>query len=251
MPYGIESNRMRQLSPGGVIHPDQLLDKQQHMSRVNESSDYLTASQIWPLVVNVSDDSLPGNEDSQREVPRALALHPLAIAGMKVTALGLSYLLENSFDTMRKLATQHILHELDTKDDVSYDNYPTFQEYLNADDSMIRYDVSEDRIAVHLAGSAPPTVLQGETLAAHQVVALGTEADRLGYYHETVAPHVPQLLLQRLLHDNMIRKNRVPDSQVVYEVLAGQSFSLINIYLQLYIKGNELSIDFTHCHLQP
>ena len=34
----------------------------------------------------------------------------------------------------------------------------------------------------------------------------------------------------------------MPDSQVVYEVLAGQSFSLINIYLQLYIEGNELSI---------
>ena len=174
--------------------------------------------------------------------PKTLALHPLAVAGMKVTALGLSYLLKDSIATMKALVNEHIVVEFDSpQDDSSYENYPSFKAYLNADDGLVRYHVSEDKIAVHLAGSAPPNVVQGQSLASHQVTQIATEADRLCYYRDNVASHVPRLLLQRLLHDTQIKENMVPGSAAVYEITTGQSFSIINIYLQLYLRENEMA----------
>ena len=110
----------------------------------------------------------------------------------------------------------------------------------------MRYRVSDDKIAVHLAGSAPPNVVQGQSLAAHQVAQIATEADRLCYFRNNVASHVPHLLLQRLLHDTQIRENRVPGSTAVYEITAGQSFLIINIYLQMYLRNNEMAVYSFH-----
>ena len=187
------------------------------MSKVNMTSEYLTSSHIWPLVLNESTHPSLTETEGEPIMPKTLVLHPLAVAGMKVTALGLSYLLKDSLATMKALENEHIVVEFDTEDDSSYENYPSFEAYLNADDSLVRYRVSDDKIAVHLAGSAPPNVVQGQSLAAHKVAQIATEADRLCYFRNNVASHVPHLLLQRLLHDTQIRENRVPGSTAVYE----------------------------------
>ena len=241
LPFGVETARLRKTS-AGITQPDLILDKY-YMSEMNETDEYLTASHLWPLVINQSTVPAPGKTDMEEIEPRTLALHPLAVAGMKVTALGLSYLMEDSIDTMKALANEHMVVEFHSlQGDAKYREYPTFEAYMNADDDLVRYHVSDDKIAVHLAGSAPPSVTQGQTLASHQVTQLATEADRLCYYRDSVASHVPQMLLQRLLHDNQIKKNRVPGSAAVYEITSGQSFSIINIYLQMFSRGDEMAV---------
>ena len=108
------------------------------MSEINETDEYLTASHLWPLVVYQSTVPAPGKTDMEEIEPRTLALHPLAVAGMKVTSLGLSYLMEDSIDTMKALANEHMVVEFDSLwGDSKYSEYLTFKAYMNADDELV------------------------------------------------------------------------------------------------------------------
>ena len=242
IPFSIENVRYKSVTANSmpiddiktqpvILHPDVYLDE----------------NRLWPVTLdidqsNISIADLPqiqSRVSEQSWTDPQPVLHPLILAGAKVTTIGLTHVLGDALSKAAGVASSRFLQELRPLQDTVLNKFTNFQDYLNAGGSSFQYHEKEDKISVTL----PQTyeIVEGSTnqIYQDQIIDLQAQTREIKHFSNSVVPKLPEILVQKILNQTCIKQNLVPDSKIYFKMERKNSFLKISFYMSVFSKQTQ------------
>ena len=248
IPFSIERVRYRSVTNSGTD-----IDEIESQPLTLHPANYLEAGRLWPVSLdinqgNLSLSDLPSLTQSDTDTPYGHKwtnpnsqpiIHPLLLAGVKISTIGITHVLADAMITATELAGNKLWTEIRPLHDNLIDKFSSFQDYLNSKDSLFKYEEENDKISISMSHSYN-TVMTDETqLYEDQLIDLQSQTRDINYFSNKIVPRLPSTLVQRILNNTKIQENLVPGSKIHYKIEKKNSFLKINFYLSVFSKETQ------------
>ena len=249
LPFSVKTQRKKRLTTDGISDINNI--SPQPISLHPDT--YLDPNTLWPISLdveqgNLSVQDLPFLSHSVTDKPYGQKwtnprvqsiLHPLLLAGVKLSTLGASHILGDAIASATSLAADKLWTEIKPVHDKFMDNFSTFQDYLNSENGLFNYEVGTDKVTVSIVDRTSPVISNGKQLYEDQLSDLRSQTRTIEYFAEQILPKLPHFLIQRLLNNSQIQENIVPKSKIHYKVERRNSFLQIKFFFTVYAKETQ------------